>query len=123
MTVRRISTREELIDLAAKLKVSGDWHENDEAGVTAHVHGLIFDNAGLWPLNVVTLHGGEAEAGIPFTAPTPGHAEIHVTLCADGEPVAAVNLATLFAWATGMCGHVSPQYCEAEATDKGYGPR
>ncbi|MFE2934932.1 hypothetical protein [Streptomyces sp. NPDC059278] len=123
MKVRRISTREELIKLAIALKVSGDWHENDEVGVTARVHGLNFDNAGFWPLNEVTPHGRGDEAGTPSTAPTPAHAEIHVTLCADGEPVAAVNLATLFAWATGVCGHVSPQHCKAEAADKGYGPR
>lgn len=92
----RISTRAELIALAAKLGVRPDWHEPDEQEVTAQVHGASFDNAGFW--------GGEdrkfrlASPDLHFS---PGSEELWVELRQDGEPVGEVNLATLFAWATG----------------------
>lgn len=83
----RITTRAELRELHAELGLRSDWHEPDERDVTAEVRGVSFDNAGFWPAE-----------DRPFTAPE--IIEQHVVLSRAGEPVAVVNLATLFAWAT-----------------------
>lgn len=87
--MKRINTRTELTELAKELGVRPDWHEPDEqkvtAKVTAKVHGTMFDNAGFWPAGQLTST----------------NLEQHVIIKQDGKPVAAVNLATLFAWATG----------------------
>lgn len=88
--MKRIMTKAELIELAGQLGVRPNWHEPDEQEVTATTHGRTFDNAGFW---------GETYRssldGVEFT-------ERYVKLYKDGKPVAAVNLATLFAWATGL---------------------
>ena len=87
--MKRIMTKAQLVELAGELGVRPDWHEPDEQEVTATTHGRTFDNAGFW---------GEtrrASDGRDFT-------ERYVKLYQDGKPVAAVNLATLFAWATGL---------------------
>jgi hypothetical protein len=84
--MQRITTKAQLVALANTLGVRPDWHEPDEQEVTALTHGTSFDNAGFWP----------ADATRSVTV------EQHVILKKDGEPVAAVNLATLFAWATGL---------------------
>lgn len=84
--MKRINTRADLVRLAEELELGADWREPDESGVTAKVHGVSFDNAGFWPAD-------ELRGKAPL--------EQHVILKKDGEPVAAVNLATLFAWATG----------------------
>lgn len=83
--MKRITKRSELIDLANKLGVRPEWHEPDEQSVTATVKGRRFDNAGFWP-----------------DASHPSILERHVILKQNGKPVGAVNLATLFAWATGF---------------------
>jgi hypothetical protein len=85
--MKRIITKAQLAELAKELNIQPDWHEPDEQEVTAVVRGERFDNAGFW---------GEAR----LTGRT--YEEISVILRHDGEPVAAVNLATLFAWATGL---------------------
>jgi hypothetical protein len=85
-----ITTRAQLIELAQRLGVRHDWHEPDEQGLTAKVEGRSFDNAGFWPR--------ELSAHMPASS-----IEKHVILSKDGQPVAAVNLATLFAWACGTC--------------------
>lgn len=82
--MKRITTRDELKKLADELGVRPDWHEPDEQNVTVTAKGHSFDNAGFWP---------EPTAS--------GLMERHVVIKKDGKPVAAVNLATLFAWATG----------------------
>jgi hypothetical protein len=83
--MKRINTRAELLELAKELEVGGDWHENDEVDVTATLHGTSFDTAGFWPED-----------------PDRGAAtEQHVILYKEDKPVAAVNVAMLFAWATG----------------------
>jgi hypothetical protein len=82
--MQRIRTRDELIALSSELGM-GICHELDEMGVTAETRGTVFDNAGGWPIE---------------DRPDRGVWEIHVIIKKDGEPVAAVNLATLFAWAT-----------------------
>lgn len=87
--MKRITAKAELVELARELGVGDNWHEPDEQGVTATTHGRTFDNAGFW---------GEthrASDGHNFT-------ERYVTLHKSGRPVAVVNLATLFAWATGL---------------------
>lgn len=92
MTPAPITSRAQLVELAGQLGVRPDWHEPDEQGLTAVVAGTTFDNAmppGGW-------YG------------TPPHAELHVTLFQESDvdgtpqPVAVVNLAILFAWATGF---------------------
>ena len=82
--MKRITTKAELIELAGKLGVRADWHEPDEQDVTATMHGKSFDNAGFWP------------------EPRFVREEMYVTLWQYDEPVAHVNLATLFAWAAGL---------------------
>lgn len=57
--------------------VRADWHEPDEQGVTAVAKGTVFDNAG-------------------FSPP-----ERSIIIKQNGKSVAEVNLAILFAWATG----------------------
>ena len=87
--MKLIHKRAELVELAKQLGTRPDWHEPDEQDLTAEVHGASFDNAGFWPED-------EHRA---YTAPEV--IEQHVILYQEGQPVAAVNLATLFAWATG----------------------
>jgi hypothetical protein len=86
--MRRITTKAELIALTKELGIAADWHEPGEKGINAVVSGKSFDNAGFWPLEEAT-----------FTV-----LEKHVILSKDGKKIAAVNLATLFAWATGYEG-------------------
>lgn len=83
--MKRITSRDQLIQLADELGVRPDWHEPDEQGVTTTMHGVSFDNAGFW--------GPECLGK--------SYCEQYITLYAAGEPVAYVNLATLFAFATG----------------------
>lgn len=95
--MRAINTREELIALARELGVRPDWHEPDEQSLTAELRGTPgnFDNA----------------MGVEWYGHAHGEprAELHVVLRLLGptdDPdvavdVAAVNLANLFAWATG----------------------
>lgn len=95
--MKRITTRTELVELARKLGVRSDWHEPGEQGLTARVHGTSFDNA---------MAPGEWYGGGRDGAP---RAEMYVVLYrapsfadyggTEPEPLAAVNLATLFAWA------------------------
>jgi hypothetical protein len=85
--MEKITTRAQLQDLAVRLGVRGDWHEPDEQGLTVKVKGKSFDNAGFWPQ-------GEGR-DLP-----PSIVEHHVIIRQNGEDIAAVNLATLFAWAS-----------------------
>lgn len=87
--MKHINSRADLITLAKELGVRPDWHEPDEVDVTATMHGVSFDNAGFW--------GREYHSGFDGKEYT----EQYVVLHKDGEAVAAVNLAILFAWATG----------------------
>lgn len=86
--MKRITERSELIDLANELGVRPDWHEPDEQIVTVETAGVSFDNAGFWPDDASRPYGSILEH--------------HVTILKDGKPVGVVNLATLFAWATGL---------------------
>lgn len=88
-----ITTRDELIALAARLRVRPDWHEPDEQGVDATVDGHALDNAGFWPTDSVREWNPDLSSE---------SIELHVTLRQDGKAIAAVNLATLLSWA---CGH------------------
>jgi hypothetical protein len=95
--VKRITTRAGLRELARELEVRPDWHEPSEQNLTARVYGTSFDNAmpaGEWY--------GPGLDGVP-------QAEMYVVLYrlpsfadysgTEPQPVAAINLATLFAWA------------------------
>lgn len=77
-----ISTRSQLVGLAAVMGVRPDWHEPDEQDVTVEVVQGDFDNCSAGP--------DLGEAG--------------VWLVQSGRRVAFVNMATLFAFATGYEG-------------------
>jgi hypothetical protein len=94
--IRRIDTREQLQELARELGVRHDWHEPDEQEVTVSVQGQSFDNAGFWGKWFLDSTAADREAG-RFVC----DAEFFVTIFRDKEPVAEVNLATLFAMACG----------------------
>ena len=94
MSAKRIDTAAELRDLARELGVRKSWHEPDEQDVTAVVHGTDFDNAGFW---------GNYK-GEPMTYGDPPRQELWVEVRLNDEAVAEVNLATLFAFATGYEG-------------------
>ena len=79
-----IVSQHELMELATELGVRTDWHEPDERDLTARVEGVSFDNAGFWP-------AGRYSAEI---------VEQHVILSQNGHDAAAINLATLLAWAS-----------------------
>jgi hypothetical protein len=87
--MERITSRARFIALAGELGVRMDWHEPDEQEVTAEVRGVSFDNAGTWPQ--------KDDGGIPENI-----VEMHVIIRQDGKDVAAVNLTTLCAWASGL---------------------
>lgn len=91
---KRIDTRQELIELARELRVRPDWHEPDEQDVTATVRGTNFDNAGFW--------GRNEDGSLRYYGRD--HQEIWVELFQEGVPVAEIDLATLFAFATGYEG-------------------
>lgn len=97
--MKLITTRVELVALARGLGVRPDWHEPDEQGVSARVFGQGFDNAmppGLWMGNIEQGQEPHAEQYVVLY-----QAQEDAEFQTDPEPVAAVNLATLFAWATG----------------------
>jgi hypothetical protein len=98
MTIERITSRGDLVALTNKLGMRHDWHEPDERGVTARVTGADFDNAGNWGAAEVERRRRERAAGTGGF----GMMEAWVTLYHEGAPVAEVNLATLFAFATGF---------------------
>jgi hypothetical protein len=83
--IPRINSQSELAELAVQFGTRPDWHEPDEQGLTAHVFGFSFDNAGSW---------GQAAQHM-----TEASRELWVRLYKDNVPVADVNLATLFSWA------------------------
>lgn len=85
--MRRITNRAELLELKKELGMRDDWHEPSEQGVTAQAWGSSFDNAGFWP----------AEHK-PYTAPE--IMEQYVVVSSESGVEFAVNLATLFAWAS-----------------------
>ncbi len=87
--IKQIRDRAQLVALAELLGVRPDWHEPDEQDITATTHGVSFDNAGFWGKEYRSSFDGRE-----FT-------EQYVILHRDKSPVACVNLATLFAWATG----------------------
>jgi hypothetical protein len=82
-----IHSRTELIEWAAEAGVRHDWHEPDEQDVTATVVGTCLDNAGFWAVDV-DPYGGTND-------------EMCVVLEQPGKETAAINLATLLAFATG----------------------
>ncbi len=86
--MERITSRARFIALAGELGVRMDWHEPDEQGVTAHVWGTSFDNCGTWPHDEIGFD--------------PAAVEMYVMIYQNDKPVAAVNLATLCAWASGL---------------------
>lgn len=94
--VKRIETRAELVRLAAGLGVSPDWHEPDQQQVHAVILGARLNNAGFWGGQEIAFRQSAPELGLNDDS-----LELWAVLLAGGEPVAEVNLAMLFAWATG----------------------
>lgn len=91
-----IHTKQQLIDLATELgTLDMAWHEPDQQDVTVQVKGNLFDNAGFWP-DGFEITGAK---GVKLR-----RVEKHVIIKQKGKPVAAVNLATLLAWACGYEG-------------------
>lgn len=86
MEPQRIETAEELEALRADYGITSDWHEPDENGISAIVHGRVLDTAGHWP------RATEKERRAEIT-------ELYVTLQHEGEPIAYVNIALLLQWA------------------------
>lgn len=83
MEITIINNKERMQKVAKRLDVRDDWHEPDEEGVTVEVFGNRFDNA--------------------FGCCEPdknGNGEYFVMLYRNKLPIAAVNLATLFALAS-----------------------
>lgn len=108
--VKRINTVAQLRELQQALKVRPDWHEPDEQDVTARVFGFSFDNAGFWGSEgkVTTLPQDERQEKwfnhyntASELARREDHEEMYVALYRDGDRVAEINLATLFAFACG----------------------
>lgn len=90
---QRITTRQQLKDLAQQLGVRNDWHEPDNHDVDVILHGTSFDNAGFW--------GDEARDDYIAGKIAKTSIERSIVIVKEGERVGEVNLATLFAWATG----------------------
>lgn len=115
MSLRRITERHELVELARELGVRYDWHEPDEQGITARFDGTDgdFDNAGFWPMDVsrVAIPGGLLGYDRDRHG-APRRGEMAIILSREvvdentpwvsrrGRDIAAVNVATLFAWAS-----------------------
>lgn len=89
----RIRNLRQLKELSAELGM-GDWHEPDERNITAVFDGSNFDNAGHWP-------GEHGQPSLEMCVLLYRSKEVNGRTETVGEPIAAVNLATLFAWATG----------------------
>lgn len=81
----KVNKRGDLLLFARLVGVRPDWHEPDEQEVTARFFGNSFDNAGPWAVEHLAYTIIE---------------EHHVVLYYKDFPTIAVNLATLFAWAT-----------------------
>jgi hypothetical protein len=99
--VQRITARDDLVALANELGMRAGWHEPDEKGVTARVFGTEFDSAGAWGTAETQRRTAEAARGWMTGVSA---LEMWVTIYREGEPVAEVNLATLFAFAAGFEG-------------------
>ena len=99
MTARMpvIRTREEFRAFASAQGVRPDWHEPDEQNLTARVEGVSFDNAGFWPTDRLRPEVAEVigEAHVVFSRTADdGHGGTSLV-----HDLAAVNLASLCAWA------------------------
>lgn len=94
--MREIRRRRELIELSKELRVRDSWHEADEQGLTVEIRGDHLDNAGFWGLKD---EAWQLERG--HTSP---HMEYYVIIRRGESVMGEVNLATLFAWATGYIG-------------------
>jgi hypothetical protein len=82
-----IDNRQELRDFAGTYGLRSDWHEPDEQGISATVHGSSFDNA---------MRAGD---GLTYLIDSAREAEMNVVLHHEGQPIAVINLATLLAFA------------------------
>jgi len=99
-----IRSQRELANLAQLLDVRDDWHEPQEHGLSADTFGRKFDNSGAWPFPRRRMDMSEPPERHPLHDPERA-TERYVVLyrteddVTEPEPIAAVNLADLFAWA------------------------
>lgn len=107
--MKLITERAELVALARELGVRPDWHEPDEQGITARFDGTDgdFDNAGHWPM--IKGHGYDhnelggprrGEMAIILSREVQDRDDHPGAEARRGPDIAAVNVATLFAWAS-----------------------
>lgn len=89
--IAQIHNGEQLRALFNELGLRPDWHEPDNQGISATVHGGSFDNA---------MAAGWGLIRTSEFVDDDSHYEMNVVLRKDGQPIAVVNLATLFALAT-----------------------
>jgi hypothetical protein len=104
MEIKRIETRDELAELARELHVPSDWHEVSQVDVSASVHGRSFDNAGYWGAAEADQFRARYSDSPALRKAADAAIEMWVSIEHEGETVAEVNLATLFAFATGWEG-------------------
>lgn len=90
-----INTRAQFEAFARKMGVRPDWHEPDEQELGARVEGTSFDNAGFWPTATSGVPWRSVELHVIFS-----RMEIREGVEVPVEDLAAVNLATLCAWAS-----------------------
>lgn len=83
--IEYVNRRNELRDLARRLKVRRDWHEPDEQGLTIRVVGSVFDNAGFY--------------GPDLPDNLRDREEFNIVIVHDGTDIAVINIATLLGWA------------------------
>lgn len=93
--MRQIHTREQFQEFGREIGMRHDWHEPDERDITARVEGMSFDNAGTWPTQL-GLPEIATELHVIFS-----RSEVKAGVRIPTEDLAAVNLATLCAWAAG----------------------
>jgi hypothetical protein len=121
--VKRIHDRNELVQLARELGVRPDWHEPGNEHLTARFDGTDgdFDNAGFWPM--IKGHGYDlnelggprrGEMCIILSREVQDRAD-HPHVARRGPDIAAVNVATLFAWASADVPALQRRIAELEA--------
>ena len=113
--IKRIRTRQDLVNLAKQLGVRTDWHEPDEQGLDAVAFGGNFDNAGHWGLEHLSRRELELRSRLSDESDHIGSAvidideahlftEMFIVLYRENRAIAEINLATLFAFACGCEG-------------------
>jgi|ERR1041385_3489872 hypothetical protein len=115
-SIKRINTRQELVQLAREVGVQPDWHEPDNQSLDAVAFGGNFDNAGFWGLRHLSERELAQRCRLSNESDTTDSAiidideahlftEMFIVLYRDNRAIAEINLATLFAFACGYEGN------------------